>query len=92
MTFQNAILFYLALINVLTFLVFAFDKTFARQESWRVRERSLLFLALLGGSPAALFAMQTFRHKTRKTSFNLVLALILLLQIAIVVSLLSVRQ
>lgn len=91
MTLQNTFLLYLAFINALTFFVFAFDKTFAQKGSWRVRERTLLILALCGGTPAALFAMQSFRHKTQKTSFNLLLALILLVQLAGVMSFLFAR-
>ena len=91
MTLPNVLL-YLAAINIVTFLVFGFDKSFARSGSWRVRERTLLILTLCGGTPAALFAMQSFRHKTQKTSFNLLLALILLVQLAGIMSFLFARS
>lgn len=40
--------------------------------SWRVPENTLHLLALLGGWPGALYAQQTLRHKTQKTSFRIV--------------------
>jgi uncharacterized membrane protein YsdA (DUF1294 family) len=72
----------LAALNVITFLVYGFDKWMAGGRARRVPEAVLWALALVGGSAGALLGMQFFRHKTRKVSFQFVLALILLLQAA----------
>lgn len=48
------LLAYLLLINIITYFTYAADKTKARQNKWRIPERTLILLALLGGSPAAL--------------------------------------
>ena len=45
------LLAYLLLINIITYFTYAADKTKARQNKWRIPERTLILLALLGGSP-----------------------------------------
>lgn len=71
-------------INVATFALYGLDKLLAAFKARRVPERTLHLAAFLFGSPGALVAMHVFRHKTRKTSFQLVLALLVLLQVLIV--------
>lgn len=73
---------YLLIINVFTFFTFALDKMKSRGDARRIRERTLWLLSLLGGSPAALVAMNYFRHKTKKMSFQAVIILILAVQVA----------
>ncbi|MBI2444560.1 MAG: DUF1294 domain-containing protein [Candidatus Magasanikbacteria bacterium] len=77
---------YLTAINLITLFLYGSDKLSARAGADRVRERTLLLLALLGGSPAALLAMKLFRHKTRKASFLAILTLILLIQLALFIT------
>ena len=60
---------WLATINAATLGVYAFDKHRARIEGRRVPELVLLGLALIGGTIGAVVAMLTLRHKTRKSSF-----------------------
>jgi uncharacterized membrane protein YsdA (DUF1294 family) len=69
------------IINFITYFAFWTDKQRARQGGWRISEDNLFFLAVLGGSPAAIFAQQHLRHKTRKQPFSTVLLCILGLQI-----------
>lgn len=71
-------------LNLLTFCIYGADKLFAEAHAWRVRERTLLLLALFGGSAGALLAMQIFRHKTKKPLFGLLFVVILLVQVALV--------
>lgn len=73
---------WLALINLLTYIMFAIDKARSRTARlWRVPERWLHSLAALGGSPAAWLAIHRLRHKSAKGSFKLPLLLISGLQI-----------
>ena len=72
------LLAYLLLINIITYFTYAADKTKARQNKWRIPERTLILLALLGGSPAALLAMKHCHHK-----FKLGIPIILIIQIII---------
>ena len=62
-------IFYL-LINGITFLVWGFDKFRAKFQQWRIPEKTLYGLIILGGGIGALIGMTIFRHKTRKTQFK----------------------
>ena len=48
---------YLVAINAAAFVVMAVDKYRAQHQQWRVREFTLMLLALLGGSLGTLLAM-----------------------------------
>lgn len=77
------LLAYLLLINIITYFTYVADKIKARQNKWRIPERTLILLALLGGSPAALLAMKHYHHKTRYLKFKLGIPIILIIQIII---------
>lgn len=62
-------LLYYMIINVITFAVWGIDKSQAVQSQWRVPERWLAGLTVLGGAFGALAGMSFFRHKTRKILF-----------------------
>lgn len=80
----NALLYYLIVITIVTFLVYGIDKWKAKQGSWRISEASLLILAVIGGSIGALFGMKVWHHKTMHKKFKYGLPLILLVQIALI--------
>lgn len=69
--------------NILTFFVYGLDKYKAKTNRWRVPEKTLLFLAALGGSIGALAGMYVFHHKTKKRKFTWGVPLILLVQVAV---------
>lgn len=75
---------YLLAINAICFAFFGFDKYFAIFSYSRVRERTLLLLALAGGSVGAWGSVFLFRHKTRKIAFLIILSCITLAQVALV--------
>jgi len=56
--------------NLASLALHALDKSAAVAGRGRVRERTLLALALAGGWPGAAIAQQALRHKTRKRSFR----------------------
>ncbi|WP_323770418.1 DUF1294 domain-containing protein [Antarctobacter sp.] len=74
------------LINLLTFALFGLDKRRSRRGLWRVPERTLLILALLGGSIGAKLGQRVFRHKTSKQPFAGFLNAVLLLQAVVAVA------
>lgn len=75
------IVFYLIFINILSFLLFGADKSNARKKRWRVPERTLFFLVLLGGGIGAETGMLCFRHKTKHARFLIGIPFIILLQL-----------
>ena len=80
----NVLLYYLIVINIVTFLVYGIDKWKAKQGSWRISEATLLILAVIGGSIGALLGMQVWRHKTMHKKFKYGLPLILIIQIILI--------
>ncbi|HEY6631636.1 MAG TPA: DUF1294 domain-containing protein [Rhizobiaceae bacterium] len=76
----QAVLLWLAAVNVGAFAAFGADKSFARNGSRRISENTLLWVALAGGSIGAVGAQQLFRHKTRKEPFRSLLYGIVVLQ------------
>ena len=96
MEITRLIAYYLIGVNLLTFIAYGIDKHKAvrngqksKHLSRRIPEATLLLLAVLGGSPAALLAMYLFRHKTLHKKFRYGVPAILLLQIALAIFLLK---
>ena len=81
---REALLYYLIVINIVTFLVYGIDKWKAKQGSWRISEASLLILAVIGGSIGALLGMKIWHHKTMHKKFKYGLPLILIIQIILI--------
>ena len=81
----TVLLVWLAVINLLTFIVYGADKRRARKGKWRVPEKTLFLLPLLGGSIGALLGMRVFHHKTKHWYFVWGMPAILLAQIALAV-------
>ena len=55
--------------SIITYGVYARDKTAAQNAGWRTPEPTLHLMSLVGGWPGALIAQVLLRHKTRKPSF-----------------------
>lgn len=66
---MRILMWYLIIVNIVTWIVYGLDKWKAKAGKWRIPERTLLLLALIGGSAGALAGMMMFRHKTRKARF-----------------------
>lgn len=81
---------YFVLINIVTFFWFGIDKLKAQFGSRRIPEKLLFFLSLMGGSLGALGAMKFFRHKTKKSEFQIIFLLIFCLQVAVIFFILGI--
>ncbi len=60
---------YLICINIAGYASMGLDKQKAVRHQWRISERTLFLIALLGGSLGSIAGMQRFRHKTKHWYF-----------------------
>ncbi len=74
---------YLLLINALGFALMCIDKYKAKQNLWRIPEKTLFAVALLGGSLGCLCGMYTVRHKTKHLTFVIGLPLVVGVQLMV---------
>ncbi|MBQ8804628.1 MAG: DUF1294 domain-containing protein [Tyzzerella sp.] len=81
---MDFIIIYLIIINIIAFLAYGLDKWKAKRGSWRIPEKTLLLLAVFGGSIGAFAGMRVFHHKTQKAKFFLGVPIIFVLQIIII--------
>lgn len=79
------IIAYLLIINLIGLLIMFVDKRKAIKGSWRIPEKSLIVIALLGGSIGTIIGMYWFRHKTKKLRFTIGFPVILLTEIIVII-------
>lgn len=77
------LIIYLIIINALGLLLMLIDKKKAIQKQWRIPEKALLGVGLIGGSLGCILGMRLFRHKTKKPVFFVGLPLMLMVHILI---------
>lgn len=73
----------LAVWNAVVFSLYGIDKWCAKNDKWRISEKTLIGAAFLMGAVGAILGMKTFRHKTRKKMFSLLVALAFLVNVAV---------
>ncbi len=66
------VLAFYMVVSIVTFTVYAIDKSAATKGTWRTSESTLHLLSLVGGWPGALVAQQKLRHKSKKQFFRFV--------------------
>lgn len=59
-------------VSVVTFGAYGIDKVKAMSGAWRIPEKVLLLLSLLGGGVGGFLGMQLFHHKTRHWYFTVI--------------------
>ena len=82
------VLLYFVVISAATAAATFYDKLAAKSGRWRVPEKTLLLLALVGGAAAELAVMLVIRHKTRHKKFMIGLPAILVLQAVLIAGIL----
>ena len=66
------ILFYYFLgVNLLLFILMGIDKRAAKRKKWRIPERRLLTLGIIGGGIGGILGMLVFHHKTHRIYFTI---------------------
>ncbi len=78
-------LWILAIWNLIVFLIFGIDKYKAEHNGWRIRERTLILCAVFMGATGALLGMRTFRHKTQKPVFKILIPVALVINVAVLI-------
>jgi uncharacterized membrane protein YsdA (DUF1294 family)/cold shock CspA family protein len=76
-------------LSILTYFIYAVDKSAAKKGNWRIPERTLHLFALAGGWPGALVAQQKLRHKSKKKDFRFVFWITVILNCGIFIWLFS---
>lgn len=78
------ILIYLVVMNIIGFAIMGIDKSKAKRGAWRIPEKTLFLIAILGGSIGSILGMKQFRHKTKHKTFTIGMPVILLVQAGII--------
>ena len=81
---QNYIFIYIGIISLLTFLMYGADKKKSRKHKWRIPEKILLGMCIVGGFLGGLLGMQVFHHKTKHWYFYAINILALILWVFII--------
>lgn len=77
---------YLIGINCLSFILMGWDKLKALRNTYRISEKTLIFIALIGGAIGALLGMLIFHHKTKKKLFKVGIPIIIMIQIILCIT------
>ena len=80
---------YLCVINMMGFILMGLDKWKAKHKKWRIAERTLFLVGIVGGSPGCWLGMYAFRHKTKHWQFVVGMPAILAIQAAVILFLTS---
>ena len=56
---------YIAIVSLITYILYAVDKKRAKERRFRVPEKTLLLFSFIGGAFGGYIAMFTLRHKTK---------------------------
>ena len=86
---MEEIICYLLAINIATFLLYGIDKYKAKKNQWRISEATLLTMAAIGGSIGAWAGMRLWHHKTMHKNFEYGIPVIIIMQVALAVYLLT---
>lgn len=86
---MNALVVYLAFVNLLAFALMGIDKGRARRNRRRISEKTLFLFPLLGGALGGIIGMFFFRHKTKHWYFKWGFPLLLAAQIVLAMFALS---
>lgn len=74
---------YLIILNLCGALAMRADKRRAKAGRWRIPEKTLFLLAILGGSLGCIYGMFHYRHKTQHLSFRIGMPIILFAQVSL---------
>jgi len=80
---MRELLIYLIVINIIGLFSMYIDKRKAIKKKYRIPEKTLFGIAIIGGSLGSYIGMRIFRHKTRHWYFAYGIPLIYAIQIIV---------
>ena len=85
MRFLESFIVYLVVVNIYGFYLCYKDKRNSIKNKWRVCEKRLLFICLIGGCYGFYIAMRLFHHKTKKLKFEIGVPILMMIWVFIIV-------
>ncbi|WP_243156451.1 DUF1294 domain-containing protein [Clostridium sp. C8-1-8] len=79
------VLGYFVIINIIGFFIMYIDKRKAIKRKWRISEKNLFLIGIIGGSLGEIIGMNLFRHKTKRWYFKYGLPFLFCLQIILLI-------
>lgn len=83
-TVVKSIFFYYVVMNIFAFILYGVDKRRAIKKEWRISERSLILVSVMGGAFGAFVGMYVFRHKIRHIKFQLIIPLTVIVHFVLI--------
>lgn len=80
---NKIIIYYLIVINIISFILTGLDKLLAIKKKRRISEFTLIIISFIGGAFGEILAMLLFHHKTKHIKFLLLNPLFMLLWLLI---------
>ena len=80
---MELLIIYFAVINILGFFAMGIDKDRAQKKCWRIPEKTLFAIAIMGGGLGTWLGMYMFRHKTKHGYFVKVVSVVMIIQMAL---------
>ena len=77
------LLFWYLCTNLIAILLMKKDKEYAQNDKRRIRESTLIMLALAGGAFGMYYAMYQYKHKTLHKKFTILVPLFMVLHFAL---------
>ena len=77
---------YLVIINIVGFIIMYIDKKRALNNQYRIPEKTLFTICIIGGSLGILMGMYKFRHKTKHNKFVFGVPTLLIMNIIVILN------
>lgn len=82
---SSYLFYYLIVINLIGLIIMKVDKQKAIKQQYRISERTLWIIAIIGGAVGTTLGMNLFRHKTKHLSFKIGFPILAIIEILLFV-------
>lgn len=72
---------YILVINLFAIIIMKYDKSQAKNNNYRISEKSLFIIAIFLGGIGIYIGMYKFRHKTKHVKFTIGIPIIIIINI-----------